>query len=68
MGCFAYIKLLSFGGGQQVNNKSNFNQTKQLTQLKLHFKFSYYDFRNISCIFDFIWIIIAFLSLLSFIV
>ena len=68
MGCFVYIKLLSFGGRQQLNNKSNFNQTKQVTQLKLYFQFSYYDFHNISCIFDFIWIIIAFLSLLSFIV
>ena len=53
MSCF-YIKLLSFRGGQKLNNKSNFNQTEQVTQLKLHFKFSYYDFRNISCIFDFI--------------
>ena len=54
MGCFVYIKLLSFGGRQQLNNKSNFNQIKQVTQLKLYFKFSYYDFHNISCIFDFI--------------
>ena len=34
MSCFVYIKLLSFGGGRQLNNKSNSNLLSLITQVK----------------------------------